>query len=404
MKSTFRLAACLLLTAVLLPGCATLWEREIYERSAHLAQEDGGIQAALTVNSHDSLRTTIIDVIRRGESEADIRVTDYPGGLTSFTISTLLHEIQTREPIGAYAVDFIALAEFTHVLSQYTITLNIVYKDESRPVIPEVRGGRELEAAVHEALLEYSTLLTVEMPYYYAQEHDPEAMVRSFYYNNPAWAVEYPGITVNLYPSSGDSLRRIVELELVWQTPNDELRQKARDTENGAEALLEGRPEFLSDSAEENTAQTVLWLYDALCGAVEYDADAAINAAATGEKQGIDPYTAYGALVGGIAVGEGHAMAFKLLCSKLGISCYVVPGRWNGNEHSWNLVRIGNTWYHLAAALDNRGPVPTYDFFLLDDETAEAERFEWSKTLYPAAVPGVWAREGILALAADNEE
>ncbi|MDR0293619.1 MAG: hypothetical protein LBH95_05640 [Oscillospiraceae bacterium] len=393
MKIRCRGALCAAALAIFLSGCSPLWEREVYEREPHLTQEDSG---ALTANSYDSLKSVIIGVIRSGLSEADIRVTDYPGELTSLSLSALLNEIQTREPIGAYAVEYMAYAS-ARVLSQYTVSLTIVYKRDTLPVISPVSGGRELEQAVRSALRAYRPLLTVEMPYYYAQDHDVERMVRAYYYSDPAWAMEYPAAAAALYPPSGESLRRIVELELTYKNPPGELRRKTRDTEARAERLLQSLPVFSPDGDEERLARTVLWLRDALCSEVRYDNDTAMLAAATEERQGGDPYTAYGALVSGLAVSEGHAMAFKLLCDKLEIDCLVVTGLWGGFDHAWNLVRIGDIWYHLDAALDNRGPVPTYNFFLFDDETAILETFVPDKSAYPAALPGPWSYEALTA-------
>ena len=397
MKKACRFIALLFL----LSGCASLWEREIYERTPHLAREDGAAVAALTVSSYDSLKAAILGVIRGGGSEAGIRVTDYPGGLTKQAVSALLTEIQKWEPIGAYAVEYIDF-DYAHLLSQSTITLNIVYRTDTRPEILPVSGRRELERAVQTALRERRPLLTVEMPYYHPQEHDVESMVRSYYYENAAWAMEYPETEVGLYPPSGDSLNRIVELELGWRATAGELAEKSREASIGAEALLNGLPAFVPGSPEDNTAQTVLWLHDALCGTVRYDADAAMLA--VGERPRGDTDTAYGALAEGLAVSEGHAMAFKLLCDMLDVPCHVIPGRWNGNDHTWNLARIGDTWYHIAVALDNRGPVPVYDFFLLDDEAAAAELFDWNRNSYPAALPGFWTAGEIRALTAAEEE
>ncbi|MCL2003119.1 MAG: hypothetical protein FWG72_03820 [Oscillospiraceae bacterium] len=398
-----RLAA--LLTALLigLSGCASLWEREIYERSPHITQEDdGAFSATMTVNSYDSLKSAIVSAIRNGERVADIRVTDYPGGLTSLSLTALLDEIQKQEPIGAYAVEYMA-HDLSRVLSQYIITLNIVYKHGSRPVITPVSGRRELEDAVRSALMEYVGLLTVEMPYFYARDHDVEGMVRAYYYGSPGSAMEYPGVAVSLFPPSGGPLSRIVELELTWQTPAAELMRKSSAAESRAALLLTGLQGF-AGGMEEVAAQTVLWLYETLCGAVEYDEDTAMLAAATETRQGGDAYTAYGALVNHLAVSEGTAMAFKLLCDMLGIEAHVVTGRWWGNEHAWNLVKIGEHWYHAAIALDSRGPVPAHDYFLLsDDSDVMGSLFQWDKSLYPAAEPGPWTAETIRALTEEEE-
>ncbi|MCL1807921.1 MAG: hypothetical protein FWG31_09500 [Oscillospiraceae bacterium] len=398
MKNPIK-AICAALAFVFLSGCASLWEREFFVRSPHLAQDDS-VVTSLTANSQDSLQNAIIGVIRNGEEQANIRVTGYPGGLTRLIISELLADIQKREAIGAYALDYIAF-DLTNVLSQYTITLQIVYNHKIRPAILPVSGRRELEEAVHAALREHSPLLTVELLYYNEREHDVESMADSFYYSNPAWAMEYPEIAVNLYPSSGNILRRIIELELDWQTPADTLEEKSRETDAGAERLLSGLPEFRG-SAEEQAAQTVLWLHDTLCEAVLYDTDTAIHAYQIGERLGGDSYTAFGALVKGEAVSEGYAMAFKLLCDRLGIDCSVVTGSWNMSRHAWNLVKIGNTWYHTDIALNDRGPVPVYDYFLLDDESAEQATFDWDKSATRAALPGQWTAESILALSSED--
>jgi transglutaminase/protease-like cytokinesis protein 3 len=380
---------------LLLSGCASLWEREIYERTTHVVQDDTELSAAaLTVNSYETLRSAVISAIRSGESEVDIRVTDYPGELTSHSISALINEIQKWEPIGAYTVDYIVIDDIRSVLSQYIITLYIVYKHDARPDITLVRGRRELESAVHSALLEYLPGLTVEMPYFYARDHDVESMVRAFYYSSPGWAMEYPGVNTGLFPPSDGPLSRIIELALNWQAPPEELIRKADETQTRAALLLSELPDF-PGTGEETAAQTVLWLHETLCGAIEYDRDTAMAAAETEGRLGGDPYTAYGALVNGLAVSEGAAMAFKLLCDILGVDSLVVTGSWWGNEHAWNLVKIGEHWYHIAIALDSRGPVPTYEYFLLSDESAMMGLLLWEFSLYPPAAPGPWTLESI---------
>lgn len=400
-RGNLKLIISAVLTAVLLSGCAALWEREVYERFPHVVQEDVDIEAtALKATSYDTLKTVIINVIRSGMTEADIRVTDYPGELTSKSLSTLLNDIQKSEPIGAYAVEYIAY-ELTRVLSQYTVSLSIIYRLDIPPV-KQISGSKELRETVTAALLEYETSLTVEMPYFYAQEHDVVSMVRSYYYSNPAWAIEYPKVTVTLYPSSDSSLRRIIELELEYDTPGVALRQKSFRTNVAADVIVENIPTFDSD-AEIEAVQTTLWLHDTLCEIVRYDEDTAILAVNKDERQDGDPYTAYGALVGNSAVSEGYAMSFRLLCDYLGLSCLVVTGQWNGYDHAWNLVRIGDAWYHLDVARDDMGPVPIYEHFLMNDQEAAGANFSWDHTQYPAAISGEWTYELIPTIAEETE-
>jgi hypothetical protein len=383
-----------LILCVLLSGCASLWEREIYETLPHIAQEDTVIPAAaLTVNSSDALKNAIIGIIRSGKSEEDIRVTDFPGELTRLYVSGLLSEIQKQEPIGAYTVDYMSF-DLNQILSQYIINLNIEYRHDTRPRILPVSGRRELEEAVHSALDGYSPLLTVEMRYFYARDHDVEGMVRAYYYNNPLWAMEYPEISVGLYPPAGDMWRRIVELSLNWESAPWELRRMARNTESAAVSLLSEMPEF-SGNEEEVAAHTVLWIYELLCGHIQYDAETSEAAIEGGERRGGEPYTAFGALVNGLAVSEGYAMAFKLLCDISGIDSQVVTGQYAANRHFWNLVQIGGYWYHISAALE---------IFLLSDDDEAMEQFTWDKSAYPAAAQGEWTLAGIRGPADPEDE
>ncbi len=67
-------------------------------------------------------------------------------------------------------------------------------------------------------------------------------------------------------------------------------------------------------------------------------------------------YTAYGVLVDRDAVCQGYAFAFNYLVRRLGImSDYVVSDEIN---HGWNIVKVGNYWYHLDATWDD----PIYDY------------------------------------------
>ena len=66
-------------------------------------------------------------------------------------------------------------------------------------------------------------------------------------------------------------------------------------------------------------------------------------------------YTAYGVLVDRDAVCQGYAYAFNYLIRRMGVvSDYV---RSDEILHGWNLVNIGNYWYHLDATWDD----PIYD-------------------------------------------
>lgn len=85
-----------------------------------------------------------------------------------------------------------------------------------------------------------------------------------------------------------------------------------------------------------------LYFHDWLCQNVTYGTDGTD-----------DSYTAYGALVNGIAVCEGYSRAMQLLCDSVGIPCTVIYGYSNGVGHMWNIIDPGDGWYHLDVTWDD---------------------------------------------------
>lgn len=69
-----------------------------------------------------------------------------------------------------------------------------------------------------------------------------------------------------------------------------------------------------------------------------------------------DSYTAYGALVKGVAVCQGYAEAYLyIMRDKLGIPGYLISS--NAMNHVWNIVEIEGKYYHVDVTWDD----PTWD-------------------------------------------
>ena len=87
-----------------------------------------------------------------------------------------------------------------------------------------------------------------------------------------------------------------------------------------------------------------------------------------------------GPLGQGVGVCEGIAKSIKILCDTLGIWCMIAlcgnnPEKGIKYRHTWNIVKIGKTYYHLDATFDNSlgkcsqtGEEIRYDYFNLDDK------------------------------------
>ena len=100
-------------------------------------------------------------------------------------------------------------------------------------------------------------------------------------------------------------------------------------------------------------------------------------------------YTGYGLLVKGTAVCQGYAEAYMDLMTRAGIPCIIVVSE--DMNHSWNLVKIGGSWYHVDVTWDDPSFDQTKDvygyvghnYFLISDNTmtdSNHNHYNWTKT------------------------
>ena len=111
-----------------------------------------------------------------------------------------------------------------------------------------------------------------------------------------------------------------------------------------------------------------LTLYDLLIDRVTYD-QATAQAGQQIQAEGSSlwknmPHTAYGALIDRLAVCDGYAYTYQLLCSYAGIPCATVIGMSQQDaaptgeyqeNHAWNMVQIGEDYYYCDPTWDDNG-------------------------------------------------
>lgn len=131
--------------------------------------------------------------------------------------------------------------------------------------------------------------------------------------------------------------------------------------------------------------QKVRALHDYLVKTVFYDYDGLVNGTYLREI-----FTPKGALVNHLAVCQGYAEGFKLLCDKAGITCEVIYGSaysetMGQQSHAWNVVKLGDQWYQLDVTFDDpiiwnmsesqykAGANITYAYYLVPDEIIYAD-------------------------------
>jgi hypothetical protein len=147
----------------------------------------------------------------------------------------------------------------------------------------------------------------------------------------------------------------------------------------------------------DNDGEILLALAERLMEVTDYDAETAAGGDYSNQNSAA---TAYGALVNGLAVGEGYAMAYKALCDELGLDleCDVVLGTLNGKQHAWNIVKLEDYYYHIDVSGCDTDGIPSS--FLLND-TVMSERYTWDQSKHKICNgPLVYAPDGEIVSAA----
>ncbi len=131
-------------------------------------------------------------------------------------------------------------------------------------------------------------------------------------------------------------------------------------------------------------------VHDWMCENITNDWEAFTNNDTQGTSIPDADGTEDGALLSGMAVCEGYANTFQLFMNKLGIECLkmnaVATGAYGKGLHAWNMVKVGDQWYHIDVTYDDPhyadGSSHTrYKYFLVSDDTIGANQFDWHRIL-----------------------
>lgn len=110
-----------------------------------------------------------------------------------------------------------------------------------------------------------------------------------------------------------------------------------------------------------------IYFHDWLCENVVYDQYSDYNI-----------YTAYGALVNGVAVCEGYSRAMQYLCNRAGIPCALISGSSRGSGHMWNVIKLDGEWYHTDVTWDDAEDYTSHIYLNLNDNQIKADHHIFS--------------------------
>ena len=357
-----KLIPVLLAVALLLAGCGNIFEDEYHYSAPFAYNIGGGSGNATEIGNYNMLKSALLDLIGRHEEEAVFRFSRYNGSVTDDLAAASL-EIRSTNPLGAYAVESMTY-DTSRIVSYYLAEVRVNYKRTAEEIqnVRWVTSLTELEEFMRETVTGYQNEAVLRASSAQVDEAYISGLVESLYLNDPVNVAAEPRAEISCYPIEGPN--RIYDVRLSYggaQAPR--LRAMSRRLTEQVEALAER-------IAAEDAPRTALEAAEQVYAYLEDPTASTVGS------------TAYDALIRRAADSKGVALAYKAVCSALGLECMVIRGQlgdMGAEEHWWNILRLEGAYYHADVSRFGEGRAQA---FLLDDAGLWG-RYLWDAESYP---------------------
>lgn len=152
-----------------------------------------------------------------------------------------------------------------------------------------------------------------------------------------------------------------LDLEFITEADKVLIDRRRCELEEIVAGFLRDVPPDTGDYAKE------LLAHDYVLDRVEYAYDQ------LEDPDAVDIYSLYGALHDGLAVCEGYSEAFQYLLQRMGMECMLCYGIADGQDHQWNIIRLGDSYCHVDPTWDDSSSLADlglrdYFYFNLSDQ------------------------------------
>lgn len=346
-----HLISALMALVFVLTGCASFLTQEYVHVTPHnMAPTAEGDPSTLRAENYQELVNALVYLVTQGAESGHIRLYTDSEDIES-TLETACLEVVQESPLGAYAVEYIKY-NVSPLVPYSEAEVQITYRRSREQVssIVSATGITAIRSELRSALTAYAPEQVLRIGYFDENENFISSLIRQAYHSVPAAALDYPEITISVYPDKG--LQRIVEIGLTYHLEQEELLRR--------QSVLENQIEFLSSPLSKQSG-------DELVHAVLSAVRTSCNPAQEGGS------TAYHAFLEGSANSEGIALATAALCAPLNIPCLVVEGSLNDQPHCWNLVQTEQGWLHVDLTACSKEEPPVFS----TPEEAESAGYVW---------------------------
>ncbi len=352
-----RLFALLIAACLLLSGCESVWDGNYSAVKPH--EEDNSVEQSddISASSYSGLLRALEKIIEGGREKAVISVANYNQLVVARDMDKAVEETMVQFPLGVYAVENIQFELGTNA-GRPAIAVEISYLHDYADIknVQYVKKMDDAKSAIAAALENFEPGIVLHISAY--EERDLSQWVEDHAQRNPDKIMELPQVTVNYYPETGSE--RVLEIKFAYQSSRDTLRSLQQQVGEAFEEALS-----LAEAEEsEQRRYEVLYTY--------------LTTRAENYKLETSLTPTYSLLMHGVGDAYAVSTVFAALCRQAGLTCIIVTGTRDGQAHRWNIVRLGETYYHL----DILASMANYSYGLHSDSAMQG--YVWDYSAYPA--------------------
>ncbi len=347
---------CLVLAfLLLLTGCSWNGQGAYLSVSPHREDTSRINPENVVASNYRQLFDAMTALVESCAESGLIYVPDYGSKLES-DLKKIIRYLSTSHPIGAYALDQ-AVYEIGTGSGQQAVAIELKYLHDISEIrrIKQCATMDEAKAEIAHALYSCTDKLVIQIESYH--HVDFVQLLRDYAYENPSEVMELPDVSVGVYPENGS--QRVVELKFNYQTSRDSLRSMQAQVR----PIFDAAVLYVSGDGEDREKMSQLYAF--LMERFNYQYDTSIT-------------PVYSLLRHGVGDSMAFAVVYSAMCRNAGLDCRIVSGTRNAEAWYWNIVRIGERYYHVdlleSAALGN---LQTWN----DDQMTG---YVWDYFAYPA--------------------
>ena len=320
-----RVAALLLVLALLLSGCSWWLDGEYVSVKPHTNRPQPPIAGSITVSDFLQLRNALEEMVENGVESRVLSVEEMQRETLDSHMENAIRYVTQNHPVGAYAVNAVSYEIGTSTGST-AIAVTVSYNHGKNEIqrIRYVKGTAEGKELIAKALGQYETGIVLYISDY--ADTDFAQMVQSFGLENPAAVMEIPQVSVGIYPESGND--RVVALQFTYQNNRESLRSMY----NYVQPVFSSASLYVSGEGEERVKFAQLFSF--LMERNTYQIETSIT-------------PAYSLLRHGVGDSRAFATVYAAMCRAAGLEAMTVTGTRTGEPRCWNIVCLDGVYYHV---------------------------------------------------------